>query len=79
MHSKLKKSSLTLPQGAKLNVFIAVCLIVFERVSSVGQQLPPDWSQHYHDGQIYYYDSRTGLYISTKHLLVITGMAFVLP
>ena len=77
MHSRLKKSSLTPPQGAKLNVFIAVCLIVFERVSSVGQQLPSDWSQHYHDGQIYYYDSRTGLYISTKHLLI--GMAFVLP
>jgi hypothetical protein len=60
MRSKLKPSTLTLPQRVKLSVVVAVCLVVLERVSSAGQQLPPDWSQHFHDGKVYYYDSRTG-------------------
>ena len=42
---------------------LAVCLLTLTEVSSTGQ-LPSPWSQHFHEGRIYYYNQQTGSMIS---------------
>jgi hypothetical protein len=38
---------------------LVVGIYIASEVSSTGY-LPPEWSQHYHDGKTYYYNQQTG-------------------